>query len=565
MKNATSDAYGMLRAQSGQVIVRDSDNHREVSLVQANRLSARVVVAEPFSETGLAVLREHGIEIVSCVGKSRDELCEALARADGLIVRSETRVDRELLAAGPHLAVVARAGVGVDAIDVAAATDAGIVVLNTPGANTIAATELTFALLLALVRRIPDAVASTRAGRWERNALVGTELAGKTLGVVGLGRIGGAVAARAAAFGMRVVGWDPFISAARADALGAKLVALEELLGESDVVTLHVPLTHQTTGMIDADKLALMKPTAYLINSARGGAVDEAALLAALDGGKIAGAALDVVEQEPPQPGSTGARLHRHPSVIATPHLGGSTREAAERIATELARDLASVLIGGTAAGAVNAPVPDGPDGELLRPFVDLAHRLGRLYPQLAEAAALPPFAIALEGQIARLDSAPLVNAFLTGLLQATTDRRVSIVNARAIADELGIRVDPHGGERRGPFASVLRVTGGATTLAGTIGASGPRIVEVDGFEMDAIPSGSLLLTRHPDVPGMIGKVGTILGEAQINISTMQVSRENAGGEAIMVLATDRPADSATLERLRAVPGVHSVTSLTLE
>src|SRR6202140_210372 len=499
MKNATIDAYGTLRAQTGQVIVRDSDNHREVSLVQANPLSARVVVAEPFSETGLAVLREHGIEIVSCVGKSRDELCEALAGPDGLIVRSETRVDRELLAAGPHLAVVARAGVGVDAIDVAAATDAGIVVLNTPGANTIAATELTFALLLALVRRIPDAVASTRAGRWERNALVGTELAGKTLGVVGLGRIGGAVAARAAAFGMRVVGWDPFISAARADALGAKLVTLEELLGESDIVTLHVPLTRQTIGMIDAGKLALMKPTAYLINSSRGGAVAEAGLM------------------------------------------------------------------GGPGAGAVNAPVPAGPDGEVLRPFVDLAHRLGRLYPQLAEAAALPPFAIALEGQIAGLDSAPLVNAFLTGLLQATTDRRVSIVNARAIGDELGIRVDVRGAERRGPFASVLRVTGGATTLAGTVGASGPRIVEVDGFEMDAIPSGSVLLTRHPDVPGVVGKVGTVLGEAQINISTMQVSRANAGGEAIMVLATDRPADSSTLDRLRAVPGVHSVTSVTLE
>jgi D-3-phosphoglycerate dehydrogenase len=251
--------------------------------------------------------------------------------------------------------------------------------------------------------------------------------------------------------------------------------------------------------------------------------------------------------------------------VIATPHLGGSTREAAERIATELAHDLTRVLLSGIATGAVNAPVPDGPDAELVRPFVDLAQRLGKLYPQLAEAAALPPFTLVLEGQIARADSAAIHNAFLAGLLGATTDRRVSIVNARAIADELGIRVDVRGEDRRGPFASVLRVSGGSTSLAGTVGASGPRVVEMDGFEMDAIPSGSLLLTRHPDVPGMIGKVGTILGEAQVNISTMQVSRENAGGEAIMVLATDRPADAATLERLRAVPGVHSVKSLSLD
>ena len=531
----------------------------------ANSLSARVVVAEPFAESGLAVLREHGIEVVSCVGKSRDELRDALARADGLIVRSETLVDRDLLAAGPRLAVVARAGVGVDAIDVAAATDAGIVVLNTPGANTIAATELTFALMLALARHVPDAVASTRAGHWERKTFVGMELAGKTLGVVGLGRIGGAVATRAVAFGMRVLGWDPFISPGRAETFGAKSASLEELLGGSDIVTLHVPLTNQTIGMIDAGKLALMKPSAYIVNCSRGGAIDEAALLEALDAGAIAGAGLDVVVHEPPQPGTASARLQQHPKVVATPHLGGSTREAAERIATELAHDLTRVLLSGIASGAVNAAVPDGPDAELLRPFVDLAQRLGKLYPQLAEAPALPHFTLVLEGQIARADPAPIQNAFLAGLLQATTDRRVSIVNARAIADDLGIRVDVRGDDRRGPFASVLRVAGGATSLAGTAGASGLRLVEIDGFEMDATPSGSLLLTRHPDVPGMIGKVGTILGEAQVNISTMQVSRQNAGGEAIMVLATDRPADSATVERLRAVSGIRSVKSLTLD
>ncbi len=521
-----------------------------------------VVVAEPFSEKGLEVLRERGIEIVSCIGKSRQELRVALASADGLIVRSETRVDRELLSAGPRLAVVARAGVGVDAIDVEAATDAGIVVLNTPGGNTLAASELTFALMLALVRRLPDAVASVRAGHWDRRAFVGSELAGKTLGIVGLGRIGGAVASRATAFGMRVIVSDPFVSAARVEMVGAKLLPLDELLAGADFVSLHLPLMHQTRGVIGAAQLAAMKPTAYLINCARGGLVDEDALLAALEAGEIAGAALDALVEEPPSPGSVGAKLQAHPKAIATPHLGGSTREAQERIASELARDMASVLLGGTASGAVNAPVADGPDAELVRPFVDLAHRLGRLYPQLSDEAALPEFMLIPEGEIARVDPAPILTAFLTGLLQATSDRRVSIVNARAVADELGIHVELHGEPRRSAFASSLRIAGGTTSLAGTVTSGGLRLVEIDGLEIDTIPSGSLLMTRHQDVPGVIGKVGTVLGEAQINISAMQVSRRDAGGEAIMMLAIDRPADAATLERLRAFPGLRQVKSL---
>ena len=313
------------------------------------RLSqARVVIAEPFAESGLAVLRERGIEIVSCVGKP-ETLAAALADADGLIVRSETRVDRELLRQGPKLAVVARAGVGVDAIDVAAATDAGIVVLNTPGANTLAAIEQTFALMLALVRHVPAAVASLRAGVWDRKPFIGTELAHKTLGIVGLGRIGGGVAQRAAAFGMTLLATDPFISKARADAFGVELVPLDELLARADIVTLHTPLNAQTRGMIDAAKLALLQPHARIVNCARGGLIDETALLAALDAGTLAGAAIDVVATEPPPPDGPGAKLHKHPKVVSTPHLGGSTVEALERIAIELAQDVASVLLGGAA------------------------------------------------------------------------------------------------------------------------------------------------------------------------------------------------------------------------
>lgn len=526
--------------------------------------SVRVVVAEPFAESGLSVLREAGIEIVSVVGKSHEALQLALEDADGLIVRSETRVDRALLGFAPKLAVVARAGVGVDAIDVPAATEAGIVVLNTPGANTLAATEQTFALMLALARFTADAVASIRAGRWERKPFIGLELAHKTLGIVGLGRIGGAVATRATAFGMKLLAYDPFISQARAASLGAQLVPLEELLARADILSLHVPLSNQTVGMIGSAQLALMKPEALLINCARGGVVDETALLAALDAGTIAGAAIDVVAKEPPPPDGTGAKLHRHPKVIATPHLGGSTHEALERIAIELANDVASVLLGGPAAAAVNAPIATGPDAERQRPFIDLAYRIGRLYPQIASERALPQFALIVQGKLAEYDSAPLVTAFLSGLLQMTTDRRVSIVNAPAIAAELGVHIDVRAAESAGAYSSAIRVEGGGTSIAGTAGAAGPRIIAIDDYEIETVPTGAMLITEHRDVPGMIGKVGTILGEGQVNISTMQVSRVKEGGNAIMVLATDRTADSATLERLRSIPGINSVRAIEL-
>jgi len=524
----------------------------------------RVVVAEPFAEAGLAVLREAGIDIDSQVGRPRADLVAALADADGLIVRSETRVDRELLAAGPRLAVVARAGVGVDAIDVEAATAAGILVLNTPGANTLAATEQTFALMLSLARRTPSAVQALREGIWDRKRLIGTELYGKTLGIVGLGRIGGNVAARAKAFGMTILAHDPYVTAARAAAFDARLVDLDTLLRESDVVTLHVPLTPQTLGMIDAAKLRLMRPHAHLINCARGGVIAERDLLAALDAGVLAGAAIDVVADEPPPPDGTGAALHRHPRVYATPHLGGSTHEALARIARELAEDVARVLAGAPASGAVNAPVPSGPQAERVVPFLEVAYRLGRFYPQYARPERMPEFALVLGGALAEVPSEPLARAFLSGLLQATTDRRVSVVNAEPIARELGIVVDTRGDASPSPYAASLRLTAGQTSIAATSVAGAPRIVELDGYEIDATPVGAMLITQHRDVPGMIGRVGTILGDAHVNISTMQVSRNTVGGAAIMVLSTDRPAPDATIAALREIAGIASVRSLDL-
>ena len=528
------------------------------------RLSTcRVVIAEPFSESGVAVLREHGIEVASYVGKQREELTRALGDADALIVRSETRVDRELLAAaGSRLAVVARAGVGVDEIDVAAATAAGIVVLNTPGANTLAATEQTFALMLSLLRHTPQAVASIRAGRWERAPFIGRELHGRTLGIVGLGRIGGAVAVRARAFGMHVIACDPFVSPARAHSLGIELLDLEAVLRAADVLTLHVPLSNQTRGMIDRGKLALLKPTSYVVNCARGGLVEELALLDALESGALAGAAIDVVSTEPPPPQSVSSALLLHPKVIATPHLGGSTHEALERIAVELARDVVTVLAGGPTVSAVNAPAADGPDVDRLRPFVDLAYRLGVVYPQIAAPQQRSALALTLGGEIAESPSEPLVAAFLAGHFQTTTDRRVSIVNALAIASELGVAVEINRTPESGAYTSTLRVEGEGSSLTGTVFSGSPRIVAIGEYEIDAIPSGSMLITQHRDVPGMVGKVGTILGEAQVNISTMQVSREGKGGDAVMILGIDRQLDPPTLAAIRSIAGIDDARSI---
>jgi D-3-phosphoglycerate dehydrogenase len=527
-------------------------------------LSKRVVVAEAFAEKGLEILRSAGITVDSLVGRPRADLVKALETADGLIVRSETKVDRALLGHGPKLAVVARAGVGVDAIDVDAATDAGVIVLNTPAANTLSATEQTFALMLSLARKTPQAVQMVREGVWDRRNLIGTELAGKRLGIVGLGRIGGNVAARARAFGMTVLACDPFISPARAESFDVRLVDLDTLLREADIVTLHVPLTAETRGMIDAAHLAKMQPHAYVINCARGGVVVEEDLLAALDAGKIGGAALDVVAVEPPPPGGSGAKLHRHPKVIATPHLGGSTVEALERIALELAEDVARVLLGAPGLGAVNAPVPNGPEAERVLPFLEVAYRMGRFFPQFASGDAHGSFAMLLQGELAEVPPDPFVRAFLSGMLQVTTERRVSVVNAESIAYELGIRVEARGDASPTPYAGALRVVGGTVSVSGTAVNGSPRIVEAGGFEIDAVPVGAMLVTQHHDVPGMIGRVGTILGNAAVNISNMQVSRNAIGGDAIMILGIDHPADDDTLAALRSVAGIASVRSLTL-
>lgn len=521
-----------------------------------------VLVAEPLDPEGIAVLRAGGAVVRESFDTTRDRLVEALRGADALIVRSKTQVDAALFAAAPALRVVGRAGVGVDSIDVDAATRHGVIVLNTPEASTLATAEHTMAMMLALCRRVSAGHQRVLAGEWTATGLMGSELAGKTLGVIGLGRIGAAVASRAKAFGLAILAHDGFVSDARAESLGAKLVPLDELLSRADIVTIHAPLTAQTDGLMGEREFALMRRGALFINCARGGLVAEEALLAALESQRIGGAALDVVRAEPPPPGHPVWRLLRHPNVLATPHLGGSTREAQARIATDLCHDVLAVLRGKPPSSAVNAPVAASPD---VRPFVELAYVLGKAYPQIADEAGLPSFALILEGDLRSHEARPFVAAFLVGLLHNVTDRRVSPVNAEEIAHELGIAVEVLEADCERGFARAVSVKAGVTSLAGTVvHGQQLRLVEVDGFEVDAAPHGHLLMTRHRDVPGIVGKTGTILGEAAINISNMQVARASAGGDALMLLGIDRAADAGVLARLREISGLTSVRSIEL-
>ena len=521
-----------------------------------------VLLAEALAPEGIAVLRDGGVEVRDSVGGSRAALVDGLRDADGLIVRSKTRVDAMLLDGAPKLRVVGRAGVGVDTIDVDAATRHGIVVLNTPDASTLATAEHTMAMMLALCRRIAHGNRRVMDREWTATGLMGWELAGKTLGIIGLGRIGAAVAARARAFGMTVLAHDAYVSEARAESLGCKLLPFDELLGRADIVTLHAPLTPQTEKMMGKREMALMRSGCTLVNCARGGLVDEEALLDALDSRKFAGAALDVVGEEPPPPDHPVWKLLHHPKVLATPHLGGSTFEAQARIATDLCKDVVAVLRGQPPSAAVNAPVAAAAD---VRPFVQLSYVLGRAYPQIADEPHLPPLALVLEGDLRSHDPRPFVAAFLVGLLHGVTDRRVSTVNAQDVARDLGIVVEALDADCERGFARAVAVRGGRTTLAGTVvHGEQLRLVEVNGFEVDIVPQGHLVMTRHRDVPGIVGKAGTLLGEAAINISNMQVARSDAGGEALMLLGVDRAIPPTVLARLRDIGELQTARAVEL-
>ena len=527
----------------------------------------KIFVADDVNEGGLEPLRSAGFEVEKRTGLKGEELSEAVRACDGLIVRSETKMTAELLESAGRLRVIGRAGVGVDNIDVAAATQRGVVVMNAPDGNTMTTAEHTLALLLALARRVPQGNASLRAGRWERKRFVGTELRGKTLGVVGLGRIGRVVASRARGFEMRVVAFDPFVAPEQVRDAEIELAPLEEVCARADFLTVHTPLTPETRGIVGARELARVKPGVYVINCARGGLVDERALYAAIEEGRVAGAALDVFEEEPPAADHPLLALEE---VIATPHLGASTKEAQEGVAVIVAEQMRDFFQTGAVRGAVNAPAVGAAEMESLSPYLRLAERLGRFQAQLVEE---PVRGVEIEyaGEAAGFESAPVTRAFLAGLLR-NMSARVNVVNALLIAEERGITVTVSqrhgaGAEAREPVRARVRTVGGVHTVAGALfgqKADG-RITEIDGFRIEAVPLGNMLVTRSSDVPGVIGRVGTILGDHGVNISRFHLGRRERGGEAMAVVETDAPLDDPTLEELLSFGPVISARRISLE
>ncbi len=514
----------------------------------------KIFVADDVSESGLGPLRAAGFDVEKRTGLKGSELAEAVAGADGLVVRSETKVTAALLESAARLRVIGRAGVGVDNIDVAAATARGVVVMNAPDGNTMTTAEHTLALLLALARRVPQGQASLKSGLWERKQFVGVELRGKTLGVVGLGRIGRVVASRALGFEMKVLAFDPFVAPEQVREQGIELATLEEVCARADFVTVHSPLTPETRGLIGAKELARMKPGVRVINCARGGLVDERALYEAIKEGRVAGAALDVFEEEPPPADHPLLKLEE---VVATPHLGASTREAQEGVAVIVAEQMRDFFLTGAVRGAVNLPALGAQELKALEPYLRLAERLGRFQAQLVDE---PVRAVKIEfaGEAAGLDASPVTRAFLAGLLRHMS-ARVNVVNAQLIAEERGISVTvahrhAAGLDTRDAVRTRVRTTSGEHTVAGALfgpGADG-RITEIDGFRIEAVLAGNMLLTRSSDVPGVIGRVGTILGDHEVNISRFHLGRRERGGEAMAVIETDAPPDDPTLEELRA-------------
>jgi D-3-phosphoglycerate dehydrogenase len=478
---------------------------------------------------------------------------------DGLVVRSETKVTATILDAAKRLQVVGRAGVGVDNIDVPAATARGVYVVNAPLGNIVAAAEHTLALTLTLLRRIVDADRSVRAGEWTRSKFIGRELRGKTLGLIGVGRVGGEVARRATAFGMTVIAHDPFATEQSARAAGARLADLDELLRIADVISLHVPLTEKTRGLVDASALAKMKPTAVVVNAARGEVVDLDALAAALEKGAIAGAALDVFAQEPLP---VDAPIRRAPRTVLTPHIAGSTAEAQTNVAVDVVEQILDVLDGRPARFAVNAPRPPSEEAGGMA-WLRLAERLGSLAAQLLDDRPAR-LSLAYAGSVLELDPEPLRAAAVKGLLETFSEQRVNLVNALDLARSRGLVIEERRETEPARYAALLSVRVGSTQVAGTLTQGEPRIVFIDDFWVDVPVEGHLLLTKHQDKPGLVGRVGTLLGEHDVNISSMQVGRLHPRGEALMILTLDDPVPDEVRARIGAFADINAVRTARL-
>jgi D-3-phosphoglycerate dehydrogenase len=526
----------------------------------------RVLICDKLGAPGLDLLRQAGIDIDERPGLTGAALQEALRAADGVIVRSETRLTAELLEEPGRLRAIVRAGVGVDTIDVGAATRRGILVMNTPGGNTVSTAEHTITLLLSLARHIPAAHASLHAGKWERGKLVGTQLAGKTLGVIGLGRVGREVARRAAGLDMKVLGYDPFLASSGAAQLGIEVASdLQQLLPRVDFLTVHTPLTDQTRDLLGARELALLPRGARVVNCARGGIINEEALAEALKSGQVAGAALDVFVQEPPPAEHPLLKL---PNVVATPHLGASTVEAQASVAREAAQLLIDYLTRGVIGFAVNMAAVDRAELDELRLYVDLARRLGLLHAQMCKGS-IQRAEVQYRGDVARRPTRLITAAFAAGLLETRLDQPVNVVNAPLLAAERGIEIVEQTSSQKGDFSTLIRAdvrTDKKTyTAAGTLfGNQFLRLVQLGPYHLDAYMDGIMLLFTHRDLPGLIGFIGTIFGKHQVNIAQMTVGRQIPGGEAIAVLNLDAYPPEEALNEVRAHPQISSMSVVKL-
>jgi D-3-phosphoglycerate dehydrogenase / 2-oxoglutarate reductase len=515
---------------------------------------ARILVTEEIADGGLEGLRRAGHEVDIQLGLPVERLLEVVVGAHALIIRSETKVDAALLAAGKSLVVVGRAGIGLDNVDVEAATRQGVMVVNAPQSNIISAAEHTMALLLAQARNVPQAHAALKAGRWERSRWEGVELADKTLGIVGIGRIGKLVAERAAAFGMRLVAYDPFVSPERARQMRVELMSLEQVVAESDFLTIHLPKTKETTGLINGELLAKAKSSLRVINVARGGIVHEADLADAVRTGVIAGAALDVFSTEP----MTSSPLFELDQIVITPHLGASTREAQDKAGDTIAEMVQLALAGEFVPFAVNVSAAEA--SETVRPFLPLAEKLGGLFGALC-ATCSPTVEVVYEGQLADYDTRILTLSVMKGFFGASSEDAVTYVNAPQLAKERGIEIRESKTSVSNDYVNLITIRGSEHSIAGTLSGrrSEARIVMVDDHVCEIPPAPHLLVVRNDDRPGMIGAVGTMLGVANVNIADMDVGRAATPGSAIMLVSTVEQPSAELLTTMRATPGIVSV------
>ena len=518
---------------------------------------ARVLVSEKIADGGLDALRAAGHEVDLQLDLSPEDLLTAIKGAHALIIRSATTVTAEVLDAGTDLVVVGRAGIGLDNVDVAHATTRGVMVVNAPQSNILSAAEQTMALLLAQARNIPQAHNALVQGRWERSKWEGVELADKTLAVIGLGRIGKLVAQRAMAFGMRIIAHDPFVAPERARAMNIDLVSLDEVAEQADFLTLHVAKTPETIGLIGKDFLAKAKPSLRVINVSRGGIVDEAALAEAISSGQIAGAALDVFAKEP----TTESPLFSLPQVVVAPHLGASTREAQDKAGDTIAEQVALALAGEFVPFAVNVAAAEA--SETVRPYLGVAEQLGSLFAGLGDGL---PAEVEIEysGELAGYDTRILTLSVLKGLFGAVSDDPVSYVNAPQLASEKGVTVKDTSTSSSVDWINLVSISGGGHQIAGTLVGlrAEPRLVQIDGHTLDVPPSAHLLIVNNDDRPGVIGRVGTILGDAQLNIADMDVGRSPGKGGALMVIATTESVPATVVDALLAADGITSVSSI---